>query len=359
MKFSTAILLVLAAPVSAADRIEMSAAQQAASGVSFYVARPADKVQSIPYPAQVVVPNAKLRVVSAPQDGVIEAMLVAEGEKVSKDQPLALLNSPQLLEQQRALLEGLSELKVAADRLDRDRAMVKDGIISQRRLVESQAELQRWTAAVQQRREALRLSGMPDQAVAVLERGKKLASSLQVSSPLDGVVLAQTATVGQRVTAADPLYRIGNLDRLWLEIHVPLSGLSGIETGSAANVSNPPVIGTVITVGRMVHSEDQGVMVRAEVSKDTDRLHPGQYVQVRLSIAGAQHALRVPSAALVRQNNEAYVFVATDGGLQAMPVQVLSEEQDNVVILGDMQPGARVVSSGVASVKAAWRKLDQ
>jgi multidrug efflux pump subunit AcrA (membrane-fusion protein) len=119
------------------------------------------------------------------------------------------------------------------------------------------------------------------------------------------------------------------------------------------------VDGRVITIGRMVHREDQGVMVRAEVGSGAERLHPGQFVQVQLSLTEPGGALRVPSAALVRRDGQTYVFVVSGAGLQAVPVEVLAEEHGGVVIRGNLKAGVRVVSSGVASVKAAWQKLGE
>ncbi len=86
----------------------------------------------------------------------------------------------------------------------------------------------------------------------------------------------------------------------------------------------------------MVHAEDQGVLVRAEVTEGTERLRPGQFVEVQLASAAAETGWRVPAAAVVRNAGAAYLFVARPGGFVAIPIQVLAEEEQNAVVAGSL-----------------------
>ena len=48
-------------------------------------------------------------------------------------------------------------------------------------------------------------------------------SGITITAPIDGQVLTQMVTIGQRVDVAMPLYRIAKLNTLWLEIYAPLA----------------------------------------------------------------------------------------------------------------------------------------
>ncbi len=74
---------------------------------------PATEVLGSRYPAEVVVPNSQLHVIGALQGGLIEALMVAEGEHVKQGQILARIQSPGLLELQRDLLQTLTQLNLA------------------------------------------------------------------------------------------------------------------------------------------------------------------------------------------------------------------------------------------------------
>ena len=100
--FPTLALLLTAQTLQAGERITMTAEQQQALNVRSSLVEPVTDALSPAYPAQIVVPNAPLRVVSAPQAGLLEALLVAEGEPVEAGQPLARVQSPELVTQQSA-----------------------------------------------------------------------------------------------------------------------------------------------------------------------------------------------------------------------------------------------------------------
>lgn len=347
-----ALLLGLVQQASAVQVANIDAVQRAAFGIESVPAAAVESVLSKPYPARVIVPNASLQVISAPLDGVIEALLVAEGEPVRKGQPLLRLRSQQLLALQAGYLESHTRRQLAAESLERDRKLFDEGIIAERRLLSSRAEHRERVTAEARDRQALLLAGMPEDALNALQRNTRLTPLLEVPAPIDGVVLAQLATVGQRVAGAEPLYRVGDLSTLWVEVHVPLEQLGDLQPGDRVQLSQG-LEAELITVGRMVHGTDQGVLLRAEVREGTEVLRPGQFVEVRLSKATDVPGVRVPLRALTRVDTADVVFVERGTGFDSVPVRVLAREGEHAVVSGALQPGEAVVINGTVALKAA------
>jgi RND family efflux transporter MFP subunit len=334
--------------------ITLNAEQQAAFGIQTSSVQPVTRALSKPYPARVAVPNDQLRVVSAPLDGVVEAMLVAEGAQVKTDQVLARLHSPGLLELQASYLEARTRRMLSGESLARDRALHADGIIARRRLLETEASHREFVNAEARDRQALLLAGMSETAIKQLARSQKLSSLVEVRAPLDGVILEQIATGGQRLMTSDPLYRIGHLQPLWIEVHVPLESLGNLQPGDEILVTDAGLPAKIITVGRMIHGSDQGVLIRAELHEGVDQLRPGQFVEARLALAAEQHALRVPARAVVRQAGQDYVFAQRADGYAIIAVTVLAHEGKDVVLEGALNDADAVVINGTAALKASW-----
>ncbi|MBK1722625.1 efflux transporter periplasmic adaptor subunit [Thiocystis violacea] len=355
-----ALLLPLAAP--AADLIALDVEQQRAFGIDLIAPFAADARLSRRYPAEVAVPNRQLRVVAAPQGGVLETLRVAEGEQVAAGQVIAELRSPDLVDTQSQYLEGLIRLELAESVLARDRKLLREGVIAERRLLESQAQQRELANLVEQRRQLLELAGLAAEDIATLTQTRRLSSTLPIHAPIAGVVLQQMVSTGQSVAAADPLYRVAKLDPLWLEIHVPVGQLAGLAVGNEVFLTRQGTAGKIITIGRMVHGRDQGVLVRAEIHEGSQGLRPGQFVEVQLMTALANapsdgetlHGWRLPSSALVRDGEATYVFVARDGGFAAEPVTLIGEEEQSVVVSGALEATDQVAISGVVALKAAW-----
>jgi len=346
-----------AAPVGAAptaDVIPLAPEQQKAFGIEFVAPEAAGETLSRRYPAKVTVPNRQMRVVSAPQGGILEALLVSEGEHVTQGQALAQLRSPELLDAQSQFLESVTRLSLAESELKRDQMLQREGVIAERRLLESQAKQRELATQVALRRQLLTLAGLPQDVIDALARTRELSATLPVRTPITGVVLEQLVSTGQAVAAAAPLYRVAELKPLWLEIHVPVDQVGVLAAGGRVLLPRIGSEGTIITIGRMVHEQDQGVLVRAEVTDGTEHLRPGQFVEVQLMRAADEAGWRVPAAAVVRNAGNAYLFVARDGGFSAVPATVLAEEEKNAVVAANLQPSDRIAASGVVALKAAW-----
>ena len=291
-------------------------------------------------PAQVVVPNAQMRVVSAPLAGVVESLLVAPGMAVRKGQPLARLASPQALELQRDIHQTGAQAELTRQNWQRDELLFKEGLIAQSRLQASRVAALNADAAASERRQALGLAG----AV----RG----ASLTLVSPLDGVVLEQTANLGQRVDAQMPLYRIGQLSPLWLEIQVPAELAALVREGLSVEAGGAR--GKIIAVGRAVNPGSQTVLLRALMKEGVESLRPGQSVEARIDLPAAA-GFSLPAAALARNAGRTVVFVQQGAGnaFRAVNVTLLSQGSDSVQVDG-VKAGDRVAVQGVSGLKAVW-----
>jgi cobalt-zinc-cadmium efflux system membrane fusion protein len=349
-----ALVLTWGLCAAAADLIPISPEQRSALGVETAALESSSSIRSAGFPARVAVPSAQLQVITAPQAGVVEVLLVAEGEDIREGQAVARIRSLRLLELQGEYLETRARYRLAAANYERDRELDKEGIIAQRRLQESRAAYQELSAAQARLRQSLMLSGMDEASLRDLEESTKLSSTLSVRAPFDAVVLEQLTTVGNGVELGDALYRIADLEPLWLEIHVPLALLGSVTRGQTVVVPDLDLSAEVISIGRLVHGADQGVLVRAVVSEGTERLRPGQFVQAQLAAGGGSSSFRVPVGAVVRSRGDSYVFVAREGGFEPVPVTVVGEEQEHLVIEAELPAASRVAVSGTAAIKAAW-----
>lgn len=348
------LLLWTSLPLAAERLISFSESQQVAIGISTAPPEVIRDNLSQRLPGEVTVPNARLQVVTVPQAGLVELLLVAEGEPVSKGQPLASIQSPGLLELQGEYLEVFTRTRLARANYQRDRQLDKEGIIARRRLLESESRYQELETSLSRVHQSLALAGMDKEALETLETTRSLSSKLIVRAPFDGVVLDQLVIAGSRVAAADPLYKIANLDTLWLVIHVPVEKLGLASVGEQVTIPAFGISGTVASIGRMVHGADQSVLVRAEITEGVSMLRPGQFVEAQFSIPAATQGYRVPRAAVVRWAGKSYVFVARPGGFEALPVTIFAEESSHLVIRADLTPDASVAYGGVAAIKAAW-----
>lgn len=348
------VLSLLALDALGDNPISLNERQRSMLGVRVETIETIDQGWGLRYPARVEVPNAQLRVLSTPFAGLAEALLVAEGDSVVKGQVVAVIQSTELLEKLGDYIDAQSQLKLAASEYRRDRQLSKDGIISERRLLETRARYDQARTASDQARQILEYAGFDEQSLASVEKERKISSRLELRAIQDGVVLEQLVSPGEQLEALAPVFRIARLSPLWLEIHMPLEAVSGITPGMDVRVAEPEVLGKVLTIGRMVHGTDQGVMVRAEVADEWGLLRPGQFVQIEIAQGGDGQRYRIPRSALVRHEGKPMVFLQAGESYVAKTVEVVAEEASRLIISGELNPQDRIVVSGTSALKSIW-----
>lgn len=355
---SISVLIMFSAGLAcAADNIPMTARQFQALGIETAPLTSSSSATGNGLPAQVVIPNQQIRIVSAPLAGMVESMAVAVNQPVKKGQMLVRLQSPALAELQRDFLQTALQSQLAQNTLNRDEKLFKDGIVAESRYLAARNNAATQAAAANEKRQALRLAGMSSAAMSKLQAGHAIESALEVSAPIDGVILEQMVVPGQRVDAAAPLFKVARLSPLWLEIQVPLALAEGLQPGASVRVPAASASGKVISIGRSVAEANQTVMLRAEITEGADNLRPGQYVEAVMGLAVGPKQWSVPNSALVRADNQTYIFVQTTAGFRLQPIRILGQTAATATIGGELRGNELVVVKGTVALKAAWQGL--
>jgi RND family efflux transporter MFP subunit len=353
-KFHLFFLSMLLTQLSLAEDMALSANQAKTLGI---VSAPLPAKQQGEFagmPAQVVIPSNQLFTVSTPLAALVEQTLVGVGDPVTKGQPLATLQSPALAEAQRGLLQSSTQTQLAEENLARDEQLWKDGIISESRYRATQSAYREANAAFAERKQILRLSGMSDADIARLQSDNLLSSQLIITSPIDGVVLEKTASFGQRLDAAIPLFKVARMEPLALEIQASLASTQGLKIGAKVTVPAYGAKGKLTAIGRSLSGGNQTILLRALIQEGAHNLRPGQYVEATIGTADeALNQWNIPNSALARVNNKAVIFIETANGFRSEVVTVLQEGAENSVITSKLKGNEKIAVRGVSALKAS------
>ncbi|NNC65369.1 MAG: efflux RND transporter periplasmic adaptor subunit [Gammaproteobacteria bacterium] len=358
-----AVWLVAAAPAWAqGHEFALADAQLARLGIALARPTAVSEMDIASAPAEVVVPPARQALVSAPVNGLVARILADAGEAVTRGQPVAELEGPEVLSWQREYLDGRLENELATAQQARDQSLYDEGIIAERRLQEARARARASQAQLDQARRQLELAGFTAEGLEALGEGGSLADRIVLRAPLDGVVLERFTSVGARVSALDPLMRLADLSELWLELQVRQEVAADVLPGMLISVlvGGKQHRSTITTVGRFVDDMTQTVLVRAVLEQADQRLRAGQFLNARIvAPLLSDTALAIPAAAVTRHVGEAYVFVRREGAIEVVPVEVLADDGVRVyVAASSLDAGARIAVEGISVLKSLWLAED-
>ena len=337
--------------VAEAPQVPVSDSQARSLGIRVVHPIPSRTDQTLAFPAQIVIPTAQVWVVSAPIAGMVASLAVARGDHVGHGQIVAVLQSPNFVSLQREYLHAIEQQALLEQQLRRNTTLADSQALAKRLLEASQTEARQAIIAVAERRQMLRLSGMSDDAISRLSDEASITVELPVRAPEDGTVIEVAVSPGVRLDQSAPLLKAARLSPIWVEVAVPASSVQAIRVGARVDIDGYDQPGRVLLVSETIDAPTQTVLVRAE-APNNGLLRPGQTVAARLSFLSAgEEAWEVPDTAVVRRGEAASIFVKVAGGFRNLPVTVLAEDVDHVVISGELSPRDEVAAGGVSALR--------
>ncbi len=353
-RLPAALLVFAVHAVAADDLVKLDAEQIEHLGIRTALPTRIDSLPLARAPGRIVVPPQHEFLVSAPQAGLISKVNVALGSNVGAGQVLAELQSPNWVGQQRELLDAVTEFELANRQLQRDQTLLDEGIIARMRWQETKSRFDIAQTKLRQAEQVLILSGMTEHQLRQLEQTRRLSETLELRSPIDGVLLERMAVAGQRVDILTPLFKVASLRELWLEIDMPQERVHEIRIGDRVSLDSPNIRARITQVSRNISPTSQSVLVRSVIEGKTQDVLPGQNVTVTISHASTDTIVRLPISALVNQDGREYMFVRVPDGFEARRVAVAGVEARDVIVHEGLRPGEEVVIQGTAALKAAW-----
>jgi Cu(I)/Ag(I) efflux system membrane fusion protein len=292
---------------------------------------------------RVVLDETRLEDVTVKFGGWIEDLRVNEtGQPVRRGQTLFTLYSPELYAAQQEYLVALRSQRAAQGTAAPDRA---DYLVQAAR-----QKLALWDLTAGQIRQ-------------IAERGQPLRS-VPVLSPASGYVLEKNVVEGAAVQPGMPLFRIGGLDRVWVEADVYEAELPRVALGQPARVTLPYQPGQVFPgrVGLVLPTltpETRTGRVRIEIANRPGpggvQLRPGMYTDVFLDVP-VRDALLVPESAVLYTGPRALVFLALgEGRFQPREVKLGAKQGDAYEVVSGLAEGDVVVTSGNFLIAAESR----
>ncbi|MFZ2171670.1 MAG: efflux RND transporter periplasmic adaptor subunit [Methylococcaceae bacterium] len=326
-------------------------------GVTLGKLEPVKQIPVLTAPAKVVIPPTQEYIVSASQAGLITKLNAAIGDNVKKGEVLAQLNSPDLLTLQREYLKAGSVLQLASNTYQRDKKLMEDGVIADRRWQETRNQYQSFASEANEHRQLLEIAGMTAHDINRLAKTHQLNSQLNVHSPISGIVMERMAVAGTRIDILAPIYRIANLDELWLEINIPHERIGSIKAGDRVQVENSPISAEISLLGQSVNPENQTLLARAIIKGKQSAVRAGQTINTQIIQSIENAAFKVPNAAIAQNEGKSFIFIRTQDGFKVSPVTILGKQREESIISGELTGNEDIAIKGAVALKANWLGL--
>jgi Cu(I)/Ag(I) efflux system membrane fusion protein len=279
--------------------------------------------------------DARVANVNTKVMGWVEKLYVDKpGQAVQQGAPLMDLYSPALYSAQQEYLLAFQQYRQMRAKSDAPRAQL--------------AEAASLRASARKR---LALWDIGDAEIAAIEKSGEPNTTLQLKSPVTGVVVEKKLDPGQMVQAGMTLFRVADLSTVWINADFYEYELPLIQTGQPVVVTltaypGRKLDGAVDFIYPYLENKTRTTTVRLVLPNPEGLLKPGMYANAEVQ-RGLGKQLLVPAAAVFNTGIRQYVFVQVGDGL-FMPraIQLGPAAGDLFVIRKGLKAGELVVVDG-------------
>jgi len=267
--------------------------------------------------------------------GVVTAIFVEEGQKVTKGQSILQIDI-ELIRKQIAEVE--TQYVLAEDIYNRQKNLWDQKIGSEIQYLQAKAN-----------KEAL------ENSIATI---RKQLSKGTVTAPFSGVIDEIIPRIGEMGNPGMPVVRVINLSELYIKADVSENYLTTLKEGMVAEVVFPGVdtlAATISRIGSYINPENRTFKVRVDLKESSPYLKPNLFATLRIKDFVADTAVVLPSGSILQDfSGDNYVFVLKNPNIdpkaQKRFIKTGLSYDGNTHILEGLSPGELIIDKGARKV---------
>lgn len=268
--------------------------------------------------------------------GIVEEVLVEEGDYVQQGQPLVRIESARYRFNRDQIA---AELRGVSQELNRMQQLAGQQMVSAEQLERLQARHDALSAQLQ---------------IAELD-----VSETIVRAPISGHIAERYVRTGNMVQGYQQraLFHIVNASTLRATINLPEHALPNIAEGQHAELqlqaggAENIIHAQVSRVSRVIDATSGTFRVVLDIANPEHSLRAGMFARVNLHYAQREEAVRIPQHALVRIDQHSYVFIVEQNKASRVPVSTGIRENGWIEVTDGLTAGAMLVVTGQATLR--------
>ncbi len=276
-------------------------------------------------------------IVNAQLGGILEDLLVKEGQRVAKGQALGHIDDGGLRQQ-------LAQVEIQA-------TLAKTTFERQKNLWDQKigSEIQYLQAK----------SNYEAQNRAVLQLKKQIAKTV-IEAPFSGIIDEIISEKGTVLGPGSPILRVVNLNNMYLEAEVPEKFLNTIKKGTEVIVSFPMLDETIKTgislVNNNINPGNRSFKAQVQIQNRSGLIKPNLSSKLNVNDYTNKNVIIVPMS-IISENSEGeqylYIVEKADSKLKAKKVIIKTgkSQGDYIEILEGISDGDLIIKEGARSVK--------
>ncbi|MFL5255675.1 MAG: efflux RND transporter periplasmic adaptor subunit [Rhodopila sp.] len=281
------------------------------------------------------------------------------GDTVTTGDTLAMIESSAIAEAEASYLTARSKFALMQAQAAREASLRAKKITSEQEYQVARQAAEQAAVELRAAERKLTLLGLDPATAGQVPTG--VSTRMPVKAPIDGTLIERRVNVGDQVGDTTPLFRLANLDHVWViaSVFARDIGKGALDQPASVVVEGYPerrFEGKVTWISDVMDEKTRTLKVRVELDNAEHLLRPGSFAGVTITPRSAT-ALTIPASAVQRLKDQAFVFVEEASGVfRKRPVILGNRGRSRVEVASGLQAGEKIVSQGAFTLRAELEK---
>jgi membrane fusion protein, heavy metal efflux system len=331
--------------------VSLTAEQQKNAGVEVGLAEKSAIAGTLLLNGAIDVPPQNMVSVSFPLGGYLKSTKLLPGMQVRKGEVLAVMEDAQFISLQQDYLIVQSKLALTQAEYARQKDLNADKASSDKVFQQAKSDFETQRITLRALGEKLRLIGLDPEHLTE----DKISRTINVHSPISGYVSKVDVNIGKYTAPTDVLFELVNTDDIHLSLTVFEKDVAKLAIGQkvVAYTNDQPAVkhpAAIILVSKDL-DENRAAEVHCHFDRYDKSLLPGMFMNAEVTVH-TDNAWLVPASAVVRWQNEYFVFMEMSAGqyeMEKVEIGLVQGEKQQVFPSDDLT-GKRLVVKNAYSL---------
>ncbi len=277
-------------------------------------------------------------------EATVVALIKQTGDRVNKGEAVCTIASSELLASHYEWIEVNNRLKIAQAYAQKDSALYREGVISERESQKSSLDVMSLKTKRAEIENRFVFSGAD-----MTPKGGMLFT---IRATRSGIIAHAPLKAGEKITPFTPYLTISNPNALSAYIKIPPKLISSIQKGARVMDKGGDSIGSVSAISSSVDRMNNSALAIATLTKPKESYRAGTSSEFFIASPSGASWILLPRVSVTKYQGKDICFVKTATGFAPRTVKIQQLFQTSVAVkpIG-LEEGDKVVTDGIMNLK--------
>lgn len=202
--------------------------------------------------------------------------------------------------------------------------------------------------------------GLSNTQIENIKSNKDVSPYTTFYSTVSGTVSEISTAEGSYIMEGEPIIKVTDLNKLWLETQVNINYFKSLKIGQIATITfvdfpDKSISAKISFINPEINPETRLLLIRFEIPNQNLILKPGMQAIAKLMISGGK-GIYIPTDAVIREENASYIWLEKKPGVyENLMVETGIETNGLIEIKTKIANGQKVVITGAYAINSEYK----